>query len=60
MATNSKGNILVYTRTGGAMATMGGSRSSRTAARGCSSSIARASIVREIGRACTASCSRRR
>ena len=50
VATNSKGNIFVYTRTGNPARRSAHARTfARTAARGCSSSIPSGKFVREIG-----------
>ncbi len=56
VATNSKGNIFVYTRTGSRSHDWANRACSRTAARGCSSSIAAASSCARSARACTGSC----
>ena len=57
VATNSKGDIFVYTRTGHPTITLGTRAPSPMAARGCSSSTAPASSCARSARTSTASCS---
>jgi len=60
VATNSRGDILVYTRTGHPTLSLGQPVRLRTAVRGCSSSIAPGTSRGRSGRACMGSCLPRR
>ena len=57
VATNSKGDIFVYTRTGHPTISLGSRARSRTAARGCSSSIETGNSFARSDRTSTDSCS---